>query len=59
MSDLDGLPGIFPNNWRFNAENGGFAFSKYEPQTGERGLQPIELGSRTSHRTSLIRKWLA
>jgi hypothetical protein len=46
MSDLDGLPGIFPNNWRFNAENGGFAFSKYEPQTGERGLQPIELGSR-------------
>jgi hypothetical protein len=44
MSDLSGLHGIYPNSLRWNAENGILARSTFNSETGERELQPIELG---------------
>jgi hypothetical protein len=44
MSDLSDLQGIYPTSMRWNAENGILAISSYNPETGERELQPIELG---------------
>jgi hypothetical protein len=46
MSDLDGLSGIYANSVRWNAavEHYNLSFAKYNPQIGERELQPIEFG---------------
>jgi hypothetical protein len=44
MSDLSGLHGIYPTSIRWNAENGILGVSIYSAETGERELQPIELG---------------
>ena len=44
MSDLSGLHGVFPTSLRWNAEDGFLGVSIYNPETGERELQEIELG---------------
>ena len=44
MSDLSGLRGIYPISLRWNAEDGFLAISVFNPETGERELQEIELG---------------
>ena len=44
MSDLSGLHGIYPTSLRWNAEIGFLAISVFNAETGERGLQEIELG---------------
>ena len=44
MSDLSDLHGIFPTSLRWNAESGFLAVSAFNGETGERELQPIELG---------------
>jgi hypothetical protein len=44
MSDLSDLHGIFPASIRWNAESGFLAVSAFNGETGERELQPIELG---------------
>jgi hypothetical protein len=43
MSDLSGLRGIYPTSLRWNAD-GFLAISVFNPETGERELQEIELG---------------
>ena len=44
MSDLSDLHGVYPTSLRWNAETGFLAISVFNPQTGERELQQIELG---------------
>jgi hypothetical protein len=44
MSDLSDLRGIYPTSLRWNAETGFLAVSAFNAETGERELQPIELG---------------
>jgi hypothetical protein len=44
MSDLSDLHGIYPTSLRWNAESGFLAVSAFNGETGERELQPIELG---------------
>jgi hypothetical protein len=44
MSDLGDLHGIFPPSIRWNAEDGVLGIAIYNPETGERGVQPIDLG---------------
>ena len=44
MSDLSDLHGIYPTSLRWNAESGFLAISVFNAETGERELQPIELG---------------
>jgi hypothetical protein len=44
MSDLSDLHGIYPTSLRWNAESGFLAVSVFNGETGERELQPIELG---------------
>jgi hypothetical protein len=44
MSDLSDLHGIYPTSLRWNAEIGFLAISVFNAETGERGLQEIELG---------------
>ena len=44
MSDLSDLHGIYPTSLRWNAETGFLAISVFNAETGERELQPIELG---------------
>jgi hypothetical protein len=44
MSDLSDLHGIFPTSIRWNAETGFLGISVFNPETGERELQGIELG---------------
>ena len=44
MSDLSDLHGIYPTSLRWNAETGFLAVSAFNGETGERELQPIELG---------------
>jgi hypothetical protein len=44
MSDLSDLHGIFPTSLRWNAESGFLAISVFNPESGERELQEIELG---------------
>ena len=44
MSDLSGLPGIFSDSLRYNAETGVLSVSKYNAEVGERELQEIEFG---------------
>ena len=44
MSDLSDLHGVFPTSLRWNAETGFLAISVFNPETGERELQEIELG---------------
>jgi hypothetical protein len=44
MSDLSDLHGIYPTSLRWNAETGFLAISVFNSETGERELQPIELG---------------
>jgi hypothetical protein len=44
MTDLSDLHGIYPTSIRWNAENGILGISTYNVETGERELQPIELG---------------
>jgi hypothetical protein len=44
MSDLNDLHGIYPTSLRWNAESGFLATSVFNMETGERGLQEIELG---------------
>jgi hypothetical protein len=56
LSDLDGLPGIYAPSLRWNAavEIHNLGFSVYDPQTGERGLQPIELGPQATFALDLL-----
>jgi hypothetical protein len=44
MTDLSDLHGIYPTSIRWNAEDGILGISTYNVETGERELQPIELG---------------
>jgi hypothetical protein len=44
MSDLSDLHGIYPTSLRWNAESGFLAVSAFNGETGQRELQPIELG---------------
>ena len=44
MSDLSDLHGIYPTSLRWNAESGFLTVSAFNGETGERELQPIELG---------------
>jgi hypothetical protein len=44
MTDLSDLHGVYPNSLRWNAEKGALGVSAYNPETGERELQEIELG---------------
>jgi hypothetical protein len=44
MSDLSGLHGVYPTSLRWDAESGFLAVSVFNPETGERELQEIELG---------------
>jgi hypothetical protein len=44
MSDLAGLHGVFPTSIRWNAEDGVLGVSVFNPESGERKLQEIELG---------------
>ena len=44
MSDLNDLHGVYPTSLRWNAETGFLAISVFNSETGERELQPIELG---------------
>jgi hypothetical protein len=44
MSDLSDLHGIYPTSLRWNAESGFLPVSAFNGETGERELQPIELG---------------
>jgi hypothetical protein len=44
MSDLSDLRGIYPTSLRWNAESGFLAISPFYAETGERGLQQVELG---------------
>jgi hypothetical protein len=44
MSDLSDLHGILPTALRWNAEDGILGISTFNPETGERELQPIEFG---------------
>jgi hypothetical protein len=44
MSDLSDLHGVFPTSLRWNAELGVLGISVFNPETGERELQEIELG---------------
>ena len=44
MSDLSDLRGVFPTSLRWNAEGGFLGISVFNPETGERELQEIELG---------------
>jgi hypothetical protein len=45
MSDLGDLHGIFPTSIRWNAEEGILGISVFNPETGEREIQEIELGA--------------
>ena len=45
MSDLSDLHGIFPDSARWNAETGTFGVARFNPETGEREVQSIELGN--------------
>jgi hypothetical protein len=44
MSDLSDLHGVYPTSLRWNTESGFLAISVFNPETGERELQKIELG---------------
>jgi hypothetical protein len=44
MSDLSDLHGIFPTALRWNAEDGILGVATFNPETGERELQPIAFG---------------
>jgi hypothetical protein len=44
MSDLSDLHGIYATALRWNAEDGFLGISSFNPETGERELQPIEFG---------------
>jgi hypothetical protein len=44
MSDLSDLHGIFPTALRWSAEDGVLGVSTFNPETGERELQPIPFG---------------
>jgi hypothetical protein len=44
-SDISDLHGIFPTPLRWSAENGVLGYSTYNADTGERGIEPIDLNS--------------
>jgi hypothetical protein len=44
MSDLSDLHGVYPTSLRWNAEAGVLSKAVFNPETGERGLEEIELG---------------
>jgi hypothetical protein len=44
MSDLSGLHGVYPTSIRWNAEDGVLGISAFNPETGARELEEIELG---------------
>jgi hypothetical protein len=44
-TDIGDLHGVFPTPLRWSAENGVLGYSTYDPSTGERDIEPIELGS--------------
>jgi hypothetical protein len=45
MSDLFDLHGIFPDSLRWNAETGVLGIGVFNPESGEREVQPVELGN--------------
>ena len=45
-SDIADLHGSFPTPLRWSAENGVLGYGKYDPDTGERTVEPIELNSK-------------
>jgi hypothetical protein len=45
MTDISDLEGVIPNSIRWNSEIGALGRSVYDPATGERTIEEIELGS--------------
>jgi hypothetical protein len=45
MSDITDLHGVYPTALRWNAETGALGYSAFDPVTGERTVELIELGS--------------
>jgi hypothetical protein len=54
MSDLGDLDGIFPTSIRWNAEDGILGISVFNPETGEREIQEIELGAPATFAMDLM-----
>jgi hypothetical protein len=54
MSDLSGLHGIYPNSLRWNAEDGILARSIFNPESGERELQPIDFGQTATFALDML-----
>jgi hypothetical protein len=45
MSDIQDLHGVFPTPLRWSAETGQLGYSTFDPATGERAVEVVELGS--------------
>jgi len=45
MSDISDLHGVLPTSARWNAEGGVLGYSNFDPTTGERTVEVIQLGS--------------
>jgi hypothetical protein len=54
MSDLSGLHGIYPSSLRWNAEDGVLTRSIFNQESGERELQPIELGQTATFALDML-----